>query len=348
MSTPCVSVLMSVYNGERHLEDAVESVLRQTFRNFELVIVDDGSTDSTPGILASFAARDDRVVLVRNDCNLGLTRSLNRGLALARGEYFARQDADDVSLPERLAYQVKLLDRRLEIGLVGTWTERIDGEGHSLGVRPMPTRPTHIRWQLIFANPFVHSSVMFRRSLLEAAGAYNESLKYAQDHELWVRYSYRALAANIPVPLVKFRRHDESISSREGKQQWAIHEETTQRNVERLMGKAISMEQIRSLPTLVLLSSTSLTVDQMKQSASFLVELRKAFRQYWRPSFIESLPVGLDSARRLVRLAARARVTDRATAMAMLRSAVLADPRIIATRPFLRCLGRSVWVGLPV
>ena len=106
MHQPKVSVVMSAYNGERYLREAVESILNQTFNDFEFIIIDDGSTNSTGQILSSYAAQDPRIVLIRNRENIGLTKSLNKGLALARGEYIARMDADDVSLPNRFSEQV--------------------------------------------------------------------------------------------------------------------------------------------------------------------------------------------------------------------------------------------------
>ncbi len=129
---PRVSVLMSVYNGERFLRDSVESILGQTFTDFEFLILDDGSTDSTCEILEEYANKDARIVLVRNDRNLGLTRSLNKGLRLVRGEYLARQDADDISLPKRLEMQVKFLDAHPEVGVVGSALEIIDENGNTI------------------------------------------------------------------------------------------------------------------------------------------------------------------------------------------------------------------------
>ncbi len=117
-SAPRVNVIMAVFNGEQYLQEAIESILRQTFDNFEFVIIDDGSTDKTVEILNRFS--DERIKRLTNESNIGLTRSLNRGIRFSRGEYIVRQDADDVSLPERLAKQVAYLDAHSMVGLVGT------------------------------------------------------------------------------------------------------------------------------------------------------------------------------------------------------------------------------------
>ena len=126
---PKVSVVMCVHNGERYLYEALESVLNQTFEDFEFIIVDDASADNTPAILKEYAAQDGRIRLMRNAHNLGLTRSLNKALRLAKGEYIARQDADDISLPQRLEKQVEFLNSNSRTAVVGSWTEVIDEYG---------------------------------------------------------------------------------------------------------------------------------------------------------------------------------------------------------------------------
>ena len=202
---------MAVHDGERHLRAALESVLAQTFGDFELVVVDDGSTDSSRAIVDSYG--DPRIRLLANETNIGLTRSLNRGLAACRGRYVARQDADDLSRPERLARQVELLDRRPDVALVASGYTRIDDEGRETGDRPVPLDATAIRWRLLFLNAFAHSSVTLRGDVVAALGGYDESVHYAQDYELWSRIAERHGVAALPERLASYRRSAESMTA---------------------------------------------------------------------------------------------------------------------------------------
>lgn len=197
--SPRVSVVMSVYNGERWLGAAVESVLGQTLADLELLVIDDGSTDSTAEILGGY--RDPRLRVVRQP-RAGLTASLNRGVRLTTAPLLARLDADDVALPERFARQVAFLDAHPEVGLLGTGCHDVDSAGRVLRTYRPPETDPEIRRALIRHNPFVHSSAMLRRNVLERAGLYDEGLAVAQDYDLWVRLSRVTGLANLAEPLV--------------------------------------------------------------------------------------------------------------------------------------------------
>lgn len=197
--TPAISVLMSVRDGAPWVAEAVASVLAQTDGDWELIVIDDGSTDATPDLLA--AVRDARL-RVHRQAPSGLTPALNRALALARAELIARLDADDRALPERFARQRAFLAARPEVGLLGTGAREIDGAGRDVRVVRPPTDDAAIRRVLIRANPFVHSSVMARRALVERAGGYDERLPVAQDYDLWMRMAALTGLANLDEPLV--------------------------------------------------------------------------------------------------------------------------------------------------
>jgi hypothetical protein len=202
-ATPRVTVLMAVRDGERTVGEAVESILRQSFTDFEFLVVDDGSSDGTAAVLTSF--RDERLIVLENERPQGLTQSLNRGLMRASGEFLARQDADDRSAPERLARQVEVLDAHPDVALVGAWYRKIDDAGHVLASQRLPTGSTELRWHLIFYSPFVHSAVMFRRGALDVVGTYDEALVYSQDYDLWCRIAKRYALANVDDYLVDYR-----------------------------------------------------------------------------------------------------------------------------------------------
>jgi glycosyltransferase involved in cell wall biosynthesis len=163
--TPRVSVVLPVRNEERHVTAAVESILQQSFDDFELIIVDDGSTDRTSEIVEALAADDRRVRIIRLP-GRGLVEALNAGVAAATGVYVARMDADDVALRDRLARQVDELDRRPELGVLGTRVRYIDGEGNAIGEWNVPVGPQLVRWTLAFETPIAHPTVMMRRAVL--------------------------------------------------------------------------------------------------------------------------------------------------------------------------------------
>lgn len=203
---PAVSVVMSVHDGERYLAAAIDSVLEQTLRDLELVVIDDGSTDSSPQILAAYASRDKRVV-VHSQQQAGLATSLNRGVAHSRSSLIARLDADDVAAPERLELQVEHLERNPEIGLVGGAVAFVDEDGRRFGHARYPATDAEIREAFETTTPFVHSAVTMRRSAFEAAGGYRPALPHAEDLDLWLRLSARSQLANLEETVVSYRIH---------------------------------------------------------------------------------------------------------------------------------------------
>jgi glycosyltransferase involved in cell wall biosynthesis len=210
-SAPLVSVLMSVYNGERYLREAVDSILAQTFGDFEFLIVDDGSTDGTAGILASCS--DSRIRLIRNETNLGLTRSLNRGLTLARGKYIARQDADDVALPERLAVQVDHLEAHPEVIALGGRLCFIDSDGARIGEEARVVDHEDIVAQLMQGIGAVpHPAVVMRTDAVRQVGGYREEFRAAQDVDLWLRLAECGQLANLEQVIAYYRVHEEQVS----------------------------------------------------------------------------------------------------------------------------------------
>ena len=211
--TPKVTVLLPVHNGEPFLAQAIESVLAQTFTDFEFVIVDDGSTDETPATVASFD--DSRIRLLRNERNLGLVPSLNSGLEAAAGEYIARLDHDDYCRPERLERQVELLDASPEVGVVGAWMDLVEAGGRRVGLhRPRIDDHTEFVFQTLSGGVLIsHPSAMYRRAPVIALGGYDESMLGAEDKDLWRRLALERWDARIvPEPLVVYRLHDQQSS----------------------------------------------------------------------------------------------------------------------------------------
>ena len=241
---------MSVLNGRAYLEQALDCILGQTFADLEFIVVDDGSTDDTWERLSARAERDRRLRLIRNPANLGLTRSLNLGLAQAQGELIARQDVDDLSLPERLASQVAFLKTRPEVALLGTAAHRIDREGRALpGVGRHPCGDRAIRLKMLMQNAFFHASAMARRAILREHGlAYDPAMTYAQDYDLWSRVMEHGLAANLYEPLIKFRVHGGQLSTTAGEAQQECGDRVAFDNFRRAgLDGQFSAEEIRLL-----------------------------------------------------------------------------------------------------
>ncbi|MBN2287710.1 MAG: glycosyltransferase [Candidatus Glassbacteria bacterium] len=213
VKTPRLSVVMSVYNGERHLAEAIESIITQSFEDFEFVIIDDGSTDGTWGILNKYAGKDPRIVLSRNEQNIGLTRSLNRGIALAKGEYIARMDADDLSMTDRLELQVRFLDQNPEIGLVSGACNIVDDTGRPIKKISPPLEDEEIKAELLIKNFFGHPEIMARAEIIHRVGGYDEKIPYAQDYDLWCRLIPVARFASLKEQVLIWRDTRENISN---------------------------------------------------------------------------------------------------------------------------------------
>lgn len=209
MNAPMVSVILSVYNGEIYIGRAVESVLSQTFTDFEFIIVNDGSTDGTSCLLSEL--NDPRVVLVAQD-NKGLIASLNTGCSMAKGKYLARQDADDVSLPERLEKQVAFMEAHPDVGLLGTAYRQVDEDGKELRSVTPPGDDRGLRKALIRYNPFCHGSVLERKSVFEDCGGYRLDLKHVEDYGLWFEFARRSRLANLPEVLYEWRYSGGNVS----------------------------------------------------------------------------------------------------------------------------------------
>ena len=212
MKNPKVTVLMSVYNGEKYLNEAIDSILGQTFKDFEFLIINDGSTDKTGEILESY--NDPRIKIINNEKNIGLTKSLNKGLKLTRGEYIARQDADDISMPERLEKEVEFLETHQDYAVVGTFAKIINKNSEILSFLERPIEDLKIKEFFKKDNCIVHGSSMIRKACLSDIGFYNELMIRSQDYELWLRLSKKYRLANIAKYLYMWRKHDENIEAK--------------------------------------------------------------------------------------------------------------------------------------
>lgn len=208
---PLVSVLVPAYNCESYVLEAVSSMLSQTFSDFELLVIDDGSTDSTRKLLES--VNDPRFRLVSNEGNIGLIGTLNRGLDMAMGRYIARMDADDISAPERLEKQIIYLDAHPDVHVLGSMVNLINEQGKVFGaISGYPTDPEEIHRYLLRECCLLHPSVIFRKDTVKAAGGYSVNARHAEDYDLWLRLSDQHKIANLPDKLVSYRMHRNQVS----------------------------------------------------------------------------------------------------------------------------------------
>ena len=211
-----LSVLMSVRNGEKFLAEAVKSVLDQSFGDFEFLILDNASTDKSVAIIESFV--DPRIRLIKNNTDLGQTRALNKGVALAKGRLLARMDADDVSLKRRFETQMKAFERHPAAVVIGSWHEEVDEKGRFLKIMRYPVDPLEIKCHLLSDGDltrrcFAHPTVMMKTAVLREKGGYDESIRFAQDYELWTRLFSDCEMHNIPEPLLRYRASHTSTSN---------------------------------------------------------------------------------------------------------------------------------------
>tara|TARA_B110000037_G_C17080818_1_gene489882 strand:+ start:801 stop:1688 length:888 start_codon:yes stop_codon:yes gene_type:complete len=224
MHKPSISVVMPVWNGERHLREAVDSILGQTFRDFEFLILDDGSTDTTPQILEEYARKDSRIRIIRLD-HEGIVLALNRGVAESKADWIARMDCDDIAHQRRLELQLKALEKNPSSILCYSDVNLFGEAANRQGTRRLPTSEALLKAYLCYSPPFVHPTVVFSKQAFNAVGGYLQEERHAEDFGLWGRLISEGGFVGIRKPLLNFRIHLESISKQkaDAQQQIAKH-----------------------------------------------------------------------------------------------------------------------------
>lgn len=227
---PEISVVMSVYNAEKYIHASIESILNQSFSNFEFLIVNDGSTDLTFFEIKKFAEIDSRIKVINQE-NIGLTKSLIKAIKMSKGQYIARMDADDVSSINRFCLQLSYMKKNQNVGMLGSCVKIIDANGKKILNKKLPKSNKIIRKRLQYGNQFVHGSVMFTRDIYFAAGGYDENFRYSQDYDLWLRISKLSKCANFPKYLYYLRVHHHSISNKKSDAQLGFAVDAIMKNV---------------------------------------------------------------------------------------------------------------------
>lgn len=276
-NSPIVSVGMCAFNAQDYLAESIESILQQTYGQFELIIVDDGSTDDTCSVALSLAAIDSRIRVVRHETNSGLAAARNRTLSECKGQYFAIADADDIHLPERLAEQIRVLESEPEVGVVGS---AVSFFGHPTGQPPRQTlheKDDRIRFAMLFQPALWNTTTVYRVGLVRGAGGYRSCFdRGAEDYDLWCRLRSRTKFANVSRSLVKVRLHERSITA--GNDDCLNNILEISRNVlSEFLGISVAFSQRKALHEV--LNHQSLTAESHQISLPFLQQLVSVLQQ---------------------------------------------------------------------
>ncbi|GGI05380.1 glycosyltransferase family 2 protein [Egicoccus halophilus] len=248
-SRPRVSILLPAYNAENYLQEALDDLLHQTFSDFELVAVDDGSTDATLEIFERAANEDPRVVVLSGEPNRGLSTALNRGLARCRAPLVARADADDRYAAERLERQVRFLDAHPEVGLLSCAAQRMTEDAVPLGVARFPTEDGPIRLRELFVNSFCSPGVVFRTDLVRELGGFDPAYRFGEDGDMWDRLRQVTKAANLPEVLVHYRILASSLTRSTMSERERQGPVVRRRALARYLERPVSLEEAESMVT---------------------------------------------------------------------------------------------------
>ena len=325
-STPAISVVMPVHNGERFLGQAIDSILGQSLTDLELIAVDDGSSDGTPAILAERARLDPRLRVLRLDRNLGVTGALNAGCRLALAGFIARMDADDVSVPARLETQLSYLLSHPDVAVVGSWAQRIDDRGTAGAVQRYPADPSMVAWSMAFFNSVVHPTVMMRREALRMDEVYTSEYPRAEDYALFAGLTRTTTLANIPKVLLHYRMWSGNSSRNAEQEKQAAR---VVRDHARALGVNITEAEALGLQGLARDRYPS-TVADTRRLAGLIVELRSAVIARLPPGASAS-PIDRDAAVRIWLLAALAARRSPALAVSLAGRALSLSPAAAGT-----------------
>ncbi|HJO95140.1 MAG TPA: glycosyltransferase [Victivallales bacterium] len=280
-----ISVIMPVHNGELHLEDSIKSILNQTYKNFEFIIINDCSSDGTANILNHYSHKDKRINIFDNESNKGITKSLNEGLCFATGKYIARMDVDDISTKNRFEVQIKFLEENSDIAVCGS---HVITEKTGYNDKYIPYTPEDIKATLFFMNALTHPSVMMKSSvIIEENNFYNEKYKFAQDYELWCRLSKNHKIVNLKEDLLEYRWHESNVSILKRMEQMNNHFYVKIQMLEDLLERDISEKEKEMHAILTGYSNPekNIKLNQIEKWTDFLYSTNKEQKTFTPASF---------------------------------------------------------------
>lgn len=270
MTSPEISVIMPVYNGKKYLAEAIDSVLNQTFQDFEFIIINDGSTDKSMEIIKSF--KDDRIVIINQD-NQGVAKSLNNGINIARGKYIARMDADDISYKDRFKIQVDYLEKNLNVIAIGSNADVIDKDGVYVYTTDLPLDSSSLKNKLPHNSPFIHPSVMTRKDILVEIGGYTD-MPLGQDLLLFNKMSIYGEYVNIKEPLINYRISPQATTRRSNE---------TKKNIRKVINHYLLAGKISDTDRYLLLGSQKKTSKDEKYYQYHLLLTKKYLWNNYQP-----------------------------------------------------------------
>jgi glycosyltransferase involved in cell wall biosynthesis len=339
ISTLKVSVVMPAYNAEAYLDEAVTSILGQTFRDFEFIIIDDGSTDNTASILKKYEQIDARIRVYHQE-NQGMIAALNRGCQLARGQYIARMDADDISFPRRLERQLEFIKKHPQIGILGTWVYSVDKNGSVRGTWCPPTSSKMLKWTLFFGVCVAHPSVLMRRDVITHLNFYRPDAVHGEDVDLWFRASSLTEFGNLSEVLLKYRvwtgsTHQSGLQVRSDRhvQLLAAYIKDVL-NIDPPLEAVWGLRQTRVGPSIKNLRQIRLTATLIQQLHQKFIEENNINPQVRRE-------ISWDAAKKLAALALQASLTDTRVFVTLFMQALKLDYRLLYPSAIIRGLERA-------
>ena len=302
MRNPLISVILPVYNGEEHLTECIESVLSQTYDNFEFIIVDDASTDNTPQILKKFAIRDNRIKVITHAINQKQTVAANTACHNARGKYIARMDADDIALPHRFKEQVGFMQKNSDIGILGSWIQIINENGKIYEIMETNISQGSLGWSLLFDTSFVSSSVMMKKDIVEQIKFYQTH--QAEDYDLWSRVNTIASVANLPKVLQQVRVWSGQVSHTVPRETRDCALQIMQRNMQILLNdSSIDLKLVKTIRSIIENNQPELESDLLLKTSSLIKALYNTYISKTDLSREEKKIVDVDAFQKLFKLA---------------------------------------------
>jgi glycosyltransferase involved in cell wall biosynthesis len=295
---PLISVVMPVYNGGQFLGKAIDSIQRQTFTNFEFIIIDDGSSDDSRAIIQAYQQKDPRIHPIFLEQNSGIVTALNTGLNAAAGKYIARMDADDISLPTRFEEQINYLEDHPDVDVISSYYQLIGPTGDKLGnIIKLPTTNLTILWSLCIDNPIVHPGVVIRTEAVRNIGGYRAIYPHAEDYDLWMRLSDKSHFANLAHPLIQLRRHSSNIT--------VVHHDDSMESsisISQMMLQKVLSQKIEEYSVQPFWMNNSSSSSNVKQAVNILVNLSQHFLSHFLLSEGERAFIKKDALLRILRL----------------------------------------------
>lgn len=336
VSTPKISVVMPAYNAAAHLDEAVSSILGQTFRDFEFIIINDGSVDATASILNRYAEIDSRIQVCHQE-NQGMISALNRGCRMARGQYIARMDADDVSFPHRFERQLEYIERHPQTGILGTWICRLGNTGSVVGTWCPSTNPKVLKWTHFFGVGVWHPTVLMRREVIEKVNFYRPDAVLADDWDLWLRAGAITEFGNVPEVLLKYRIWHGSTSQRHHN----LLRETQLKLLASFIGDYLKVDP--PIEAVAGLQRSRLEDPrQIRLSAALLQRLYQNFLNENALTSEELREISWDAAKKFASLAMQASRIDARASVSLFMQALKLDYRLLYPSAVMKGLQRAL------